>query len=404
MSSILSVLQINTYISFKLKNDPKLKGVAIKGEISNLSVNQKSGHIYFTLKDESSSIKAVMFYSKVVNLNFMPMSGQEVVVFGNIDLYDRDGVYQIVANEILPIGEGSGEIALSKLKNELEAMGVFSAPKKEINRYPKKIAIVTSPTGAALQDIINIISRRYPITTLVIFPTLVQGVNAPEMIVSMLNKADSSGCDTIILARGGGASEDLAAFNTREVTLAVYNCKTPVISAIGHETDWTLSDYSSDLRAPTPSGAAELATCDMLESVSEIKSLLNRLDSDVKNRIRYLTLSLDSLNSSLELYSPKSKIENLCRELNDIDKSLDESLNRKFNLSSNELESLTKILESYNPELIFKRGYAGVMIDDKKLSSVEDLKIGQITTITLPDGRIKAVITEINFDGENFNE
>lgn len=395
MSSILTVSQINTYISFKIKNDPKLKGIAVKGEISNLSVNQKSGHIYFTLKDERSSIKAVMFYSQVSKLKFMPMPGQSVVAFGNIDVYERDGVYQIIANELLPVGEGAGFLALAKLKSELEALGIFSAPKKEICRYPEKVAVVTSANGAALQDIINIITRRYPIIKLSVFATLVQGVYAPQSIAKSLAEADKSCADTIILARGGGSSEDLAAFNTKEVTLAVYNCVTPVISAVGHETDWSLADLAADLRAPTPSGAAELAVPDISDIKNEISLLSSQINAVVSSRIKLDSRLLASYTSLLKALSPKKRLEAQIDEVKKISDSIRQSTDSKLAISTLALESVSEMLESLNPMNIISRGYAAVTVGGKMVSSISAISPDEEVGIIVKDGSFKAKVTEI---------
>lgn len=395
MSSILTVSQINTYISFKIKNDPKLKGIAVKGEISNLSVNQKSGHIYFTLKDERSAIKAVMFYSHVSKLKFMPMPGQSVVAFGNIDVYERDGVYQIIVRELLPVGEGAGFLALAKLKAELEEKGIFSAPKKEICKYPKKIAVVTSASGAALQDIINILTRRYPIVKVSVFPTLVQGIYAPQSIANSLFEADKSGADTIILARGGGSSEDLAAFNTKEVTLAVYNCVTPVISAVGHETDWSLADLASDLRAPTPSGAAELAVPDVLDIKNEISLLKSQMTAIVSSRIKLDERILSSYSDMLKALSPKKRLDSQLASVKEMSESIKQSAQSKLAISSIALEAVSDMLESLNPMNIINRGYAAVTVDGKMVSSVNDVFVDAEAEVILKGGSFKAKVTEI---------
>lgn len=395
MSSILTVSQINTYISLKIKNDPKLKGVAIKGEISNLSVNQKSGHIYFTLKDDASSIKAVMFYSNVARLKFMPMPGQGVVAFGNIDVYERDGVYQVIVNELLPIGEGAQLLALNQLKQELEQMGIFSAPKKEICKFPNKIAVVTSVNGAALQDIINIITRRYPFVELSVFSTLVQGAYAPKSVSDALNAADQSDADTIILARGGGSSEDLAAFNTKEVALAVYNCKTPIICAVGHETDWSLADLAADLRAPTPSGAAELAVPDILDINREISLLKDQLSSNVASCIRFNERVLSNYVNMLGILSPKNKISSWLNETVSLRKSIEQHTRSKVFVSNLALDSAKDMLESLSPMNIINRGYAAVLVDGKMISSVDNLNIDDNADVMIKGGRFRAKVTEI---------
>ncbi len=395
MSSILTVSQVNTYISFKIKNDPKLKGVAIQGEISNLSVNQKSGHIYFTLKDVSSAIKAVMFYSNVSRLKFMPMPGQSVVAFGNIDVYERDGVYQIIVNELLPIGEGAQLMALNQLKEELNKMGVFSAPKKEICKYPKKLAVVTSASGAALQDIINIITRRYPIVKLSVFSTLVQGIYAPKSICKSLKVADASGADTLILARGGGSSEDLAAFNTKEVALAVYECKTPIICAVGHETDWSLADLAADLRAPTPSGAAELAVPNISDISHELNTLRTQISSTASSRIRFNERVLTGYKEMLKILSPGYKISSKLTEVDSLRKSIKQNIESKVLVSKLELESINNMLDSLSPMNIINRGYAAVTVNGKMISSVSSINIDDDASIMIKGGTFKAKVTEI---------
>lgn len=403
MSSILTVSQINTYISLKIKNDPKLKGIAVKGEISNLSVNQKSGHIYFTLKDERASIKAVMFYSQVSKLKFMPLPGQSVVAFGNIDVYERDGIYQVIVSDLFPVGEGAGFLALAKLKAELEASGIFSAPKKEIVKYPKKISVVTSANGAALQDIIKIITRRYPLVKVSVFSTLVQGIYAPKSIENALIKADKSGADTIILARGGGSSDDLAAFNTKEVTLAVYNCVTPVISAIGHETDWSLADLAADLRAPTPSGAAELAVPDIFETKNEISLLLSQINSLVESKVKFSDSILASYLALLKALSPNNKLESKLGEISKLSDSIKQFASSKLTISSLALESISEMLESLSPMNVIKRGYAAVSVNNKTISSVYEIGLDDEAVITVKDGRFKARVTQI-IPMENDNE
>ena len=246
MSSVITVSQLNRYLASKLRSDLKLKGIAVKGEISNFNIHYKSGHAYFTVKDSSSALKAVMFSSRVSRLKFVPEDGMSVLVMGNIEVYERDGVYQIIATEIAPLGVGVMHVQLEQTKKKLEKMGVFDVnKKKKIPLVPKKIAVVTSLTAAALQDIIHIAERRYPVCNIEVYPAQVQGTAAAQTICKALSAADKSGADTIILARGGGSSEDLMVFNDEAVALAVYACNTPVISAVGHETDTTLADYLS---------------------------------------------------------------------------------------------------------------------------------------------------------------
>ena len=320
---ILSVTQINRYISFKFKDDKKLSGVMIKGEISNFTAH-RSGHFYFTLKDKESSIKAVMFKSHAVNVKFMPENGMNVIAMGNISVFERDGIYQVYVTDIVPDGIGSVYVASEQLKAKLQKEGIFDqSAKRPIPQMPVKIGVVTSKTGAALQDIINILSRRYPIGELVLVPALVQGEGAADSISKALIQAGKFDCDVIILARGGGSLEDLTPFNTEKVAYAVYNSSVPVISAVGHETDVTIADLAADLRAPTPSAAAEVVSV----SKEQLNGNLNYYNEKLKNLIRIklnnAEASLERLTERLIRFSPQFKIENNIRKFDDLQKRLD---------------------------------------------------------------------------------
>lgn len=395
MSSILTVSQINTYISFKLKNDPKLRGVAIKGEISNLSVNQRSGHMYFSLRDQSSVIKAVMFAGNATKLRFMPFDGMAVIAYGNVDVYERDGVYQIVVSQLVPDGAGSAYMALLKLKEKLQELGVFDAPKRPIPRYPEKIAIVTSPTGAAIQDIKNIISRRYPIVKLDLFPTAVQGADAPASIATTLYKADQSGADVIILTRGGGSAEDLSAFNTEAVAMAVYNCQTPVISAVGHEIDWSLCDLAADLRAPTPSGAAELATPDISEMKAELMSLRSMLSLCALTKVKSCRENLRRYEYALSALSVNEKISNRRTELKAISETIDQQAKHRLEVSNLELNGLREMLLSLDPNNVISRGYALIYKDGDIAADISNLSDGDDIKVVMRGGSAEAEVKKI---------
>lgn len=380
MSSIITVTQLNNILSAKIRMEPKFRGIAVKGELSDVG-RDRSGHLYFRLRDSESGIKGVMFAQNVPKLRFHPMDGMAVVAYGSIDFYSRDGSCEIKVTQLLPDGAGAGYAALAKLKEKLSALGIFSAPKKPIPRYPKEIAVVTSPTGAAIQDIKNIISRRYPAVKLTLFPTPVQGIDAPAGIVSALRAADMSGADTLILARGGGSAEDLSAFNAEEVVMAVAGCKTPVISAVGHEIDWTLSDLAADLRAPTPSGAAELATPDIAVMKREIEQYGAMLRHYTSQRIKSFSDVLRSYEYLLLSCSPKSKIDEKTRELEVMGDMIKRYSDNKLRLRRVELEGLGGLLESLGPENVISRGYAMVykhgepVADIKKLAPGDEIKI-----------------------------
>lgn len=403
MSAILSVSQINTYISLKLKNDPKLRGIAIKGEISNLSVSSRAGHIYFSLRDQNAVIKAVMFSRDAARLRFQPFNGMSAIVYGSVEVYERDGIYQIIVTQLLPDGAGNEYLALQKLKERLKELGVFDAEKRPIARYPQKIAVVTSPTGAAWQDVKNIVSRRYPKASLEIFPTLVQGAQAPESIANAIQSADKSGADTIILTRGGGSSEDLSAFNTELVVMAVYNCKTPLISAVGHEIDWSLCDLAADLRAPTPSGAAELATPDIAQMKNELRSMQILMRHLASARISACRENLKRYEYALAANSVKEKITMRRRELKNTCESLEAAANQRLRLSKITLDGLREILESLSPQNVLNRGYALVYSGESLATCADKLAAGDEIRVIMQNGSVDASVKRINIT-ENGDE
>lgn len=401
MSSILTVSQINKYISFKLKNDPKLKGIAIKGEISGFVRNSKSGHCYFSLKDESSLIKAVMFSSNAERLKFVPENGMSVIAFGNIDAYERDGVYQLMAFDLVPSGIGEEAIRLEQLKQELSELGIFAKEKKPICRYPKNIAVVSSADGAALWDIVSVVKRRYPLTKITVFPTLVQGLAAPKNIASALYQADISGADTIILARGGGSKQDLSAFNTREVAIAIYSCETPVISAVGHEVDFSIADMIADLRAPTPTGAAELATPDISDMKSELDMITNQLRDAVYSKLNIREMILDAVEALLESLSPTHKVQRLYETIDDIDHKLSNALESKLRVCELVLSAQTDILKTLDPANILKRGYGLVYSNGEVVTDASKLRTGDTISVKLRGGSITAEVKNIEKDEIN---
>lgn len=396
MASILSVSQINRYVSFKLKEDVKLRSVAVSGEISNLSVHYKSGHIYFTLKDDSAALKAVMFSSNTRTLRFVPQNGMKVVALGNIELYERDGVCQLVCMSMSPVGEGNKALELEALKQKLSAVGVFSENiKKPIPPTPNTIAIVTSPTGAALQDILNVIKRRYPIAKVFVSPATVQGEQAPDSIANAVENADKLGCDVMLIARGGGSAEDLMAFNTEKVVMSVYNCVTPVISAVGHETDTTLCDYAADMRAPTPSAAAEIAV-----PVSDhLRALINGYDFRIKNSLEKKILNAETevsdCKSRLEAFSPSNRLEAASVRLNSLRDKMKSLIEKKHTQMYSELSSEYSKLEALNPLSVLSRGFAVVRGQDGEIISKYKVKSGDEISIRTCDLELSAVVGEV---------
>ena len=389
---ILSVTQINRYISFKFKDDKKLSGVMIKGEISNFTAH-RSGHFYFTLKDKESSIKAVMFKSHAVNVKFMPENGMNVIAMGNISVFERDGIYQVYVTDIVPDGIGSVYVASEQLKAKLQKEGIFDqSAKRPIQQMPVKIGVVTSKTGAALQDIINILSRRYPIGELVLVPALVQGEGAADSISKALIQAGKFDCDVIILARGGGSLEDLTPFNTEKVAYAVYNSSVPIISAVGHETDVTIADLAADLRAPTPSAAAEVVSV----SKEQLNGNLNYYNEKLKNLIRIklnnAEASLERLTERLIRFSPQFKIENNIRKFDDLQKRLDFAFIKIISDYENKYISRISQMEALSPIKVLKRGYSLIYKNSNIISNISKLECGDIIEIKMSDGTVKAKI------------
>ena len=389
---ILSVTQINRYISYKFKDDKKLSGVMIKGEISNFTAH-RSGHFYFTLKDKESSIKAVMFKSHAVNVKFMPENGMNVIAMGNISVFERDGIYQVYVTDIVPDGIGSVYVASEQLKAKLQKEGIFDqSAKRPIPQMPVKIGVVTSKTGAALQDIINILSRRYPIGELVLVPALVQGEGAADSISKALIQAGKFDCDVIILARGGGSLEDLTPFNTEKVAYAVYNSSVPIISAVGHETDVTIADLAADLRAPTPSAAAEVVSV----SKEQLNGNLNYYNEKLKNLIRIklnnAEASLERLTERLIRFSPQFKIENNIRKFDDLQKRLDFAFIKIISDYENKYISRISQMEALSPIKVLKRGYSLIYKNSNIISNISKLECGDIIEIKMSDGTVKAKI------------
>ena len=396
MASVLTVSQLNKYVSFKIKSDLKLKGIAVKGEISNFTVHYKSGHAYFTVKDENSAVKAVMFSSNVSKLKFLPENGMNVLVLGSLEVYERDGVYQIIASDITPLGTGAVHTQVEQIKEKLRKQGIFDeSTKKPIPLVPKKLAVVTSLTGAALQDILHIVQRRYPVCSVEIYPAQVQGISAVKSICSSLANADKSGADTVILARGGGSLEDLMPFNTEEVALAVAGCKTPVISAVGHETDTTLSDYAADMRAPTPSAAAELATPDKNDMINAIQLLKKKLDKAVQSRLDVQFSAVEALRNRIKALSPMHKLENDIKRVELINSRLESALNRKIERSEAELEKLAAQLNALSPFNVLKRGYSLTEKDGMVVDNSNVLQKGDIVTIRFSESSAKAEIVSV---------
>lgn len=393
MSSILSVSQLNKYVQFKIRSDLKLKGIAVKGEISNFSLHYRSGHAYFSLKDENSVVKCVMFSGNAQKLKFTPENGMKVLASGNLEVYERDGIYQIIVSDMQPLGIGAVYTGIEQVKEKLKSRGVFEeSAKKPVPYFPRKIAVVTSLTGAALQDILNILSRRFPICSVLICPAQVQGVQAADSICSALKKADSCGADTIILARGGGSFEDLMPFNTEAVAMAIFSCCTPLISAVGHETDTTLADYAADLRTPTPSAAAEQATPDISVLFNACRSMRFNLDNAIRKCISDKGVRLSEISSVLNLNSPYKKLENSLIGISNLQEKLNKLISARVKYETAAFDKYLVQLQALSPFNVLERGYTITTKNRKAVYTAEELNSGDKVEIRFKDSSCGAVI------------
>lgn len=393
MSSILTVSQINRYISFKLKEDKKLHGILVSGEISNFTNHTRTGHLYFTLKDNETSIKAVMFSNMAARLNFMPKNGMRVILSANVQVYERDGAYQLYVSDMQPDGVGALYLAFEQLKEKLLYEGLFDeAHKKSLPEFPNKIGIITSLEAAALQDMLNIISRRYPIAQITIFPALVQGINAPESLCRAIEQADKSGLDLLICGRGGGSLEDLMAFNNEQLARTIYNCNTPIISAVGHETDTTIADFVSDLRAPTPSAAAELAVPDITVLYDRLDLLGKMLGKALSAQLATKYYKLETLEKRLEVAVPFARINSYKEKLNIIEKNLNTAYRNKLSDFEKCVAEKAIQLEALSPLKTLSRGYSLVYKDNNLLKSVKQLSSGDRINVQFSDGTAIATI------------
>lgn len=387
---ILTVSQLNFYVKSVLDSDQRLNYVFLCGEISNLTDHYRSGHIYLSLKDNKSVIRAVMFAGNARNLKFKPMEGMKVICRGRVTLYEATGQYQYYIEDMQPDGIGALYQAYEQLKEKLQSKGLFDqSHKKPIPYCPKTIGVITSPTGAAVQDIKNILTRRFPSVNIILCPVLVQGDNAVPQLIDAVNKLNEYDlCDTIIIGRGGGSIEDLWAFNDENLAYAIYNSHIPVISAVGHETDFTICDFVSDLRAPTPSAGAELAVPDRNEILQNLDAQRQYLSSLMDKKLIENNNIVSEMTTKLLSLSPDDKIAKLYNDLDFLSQKYENNSNRIFQNTANKIELLATKLESLNPVSILKRGYSVVTNNDKTVTSVKDVKNGDTLAINVTDGKI----------------
>ena len=403
--NVYTVGQVNTYIKNMFAQDFLLHRVCVKGEVSNCKYHT-SGHIYFTLKDTTGTISGVMFAGNRRGLAFRMKEGDRVVVTGSIEVYERDGKYQLYAKEITLDGEGDLYLRYEVLKRELEEMGMFAQEyKKPIPRYVKRVGIVTAPTGAAIQDIRNIASRRNPYVQLILYPALVQGEGAAESIVNGIHALDLLGVDVMIVGRGGGSIEDLWAFNEEIVARAIFECETPVISAVGHETDTTIADYVADLRAPTPSAAAELAVYDVERLMQDIASCENRLNRLMKNQAVLTKNRLLSYAARLKVLSPEYQLNSKKQYAAELEDRLGRTMRDVLNQKRHRMELLARDMDGLSPLKKLSQGFSFVSdMEGKNLSGVDQVETGDHIKIQMTNGCLEATVDKKEEFRRNIHE
>ena len=373
-----------------------LRNISVKGEISNCKYHT-SGHIYFTIKDAAGTISAIMFAGNRRGLGFTMKEGDKVIVTGSVEVYEKTGSYQLYARQIELDGAGNLYLQFEKLKNELEEMGYFAKEYKiPIPKYARRIGIVTAPTGAAIQDIRNISKRRNPYVELILYPALVQGDGAAQSMVNGIHALEQIGVDIIIVGRGGGSIEDLWAFNEKIVADAIFNCRIPTISAVGHETDWTIADFVADMRAPTPSAAAELAVFDYRQVQDKLYEYNRRMQNSLYNKLELSRQKLNSYKLKLDYLSPEHRLNENRRRLMEYEEKLKLRIDMIIKEKKHMLELYAGRLEACSPVKKLGQGYAYVEdYNGKSLRSVEGVEKNQDITIYLLDGKIKTVVSEV---------
>jgi len=393
---IISVSQLNTYLKGLLDSDPNLKYVFISGEISNLTDHYSSGHIYLSLKDSKAVIKAVMFSFNASRLRFKPQNGMKVLARGRVSIYEPSGQYQLYIEDMQPDGIGALTLQYEQLKEKLTKEGLFdNSQKKPLPEFPKKVTIITSPTGAAVQDIRNILSRRWPYAEVELVPVLVQGEGAAVQLTAAVKAVTKqNNTDVIIIGRGGGSMEDLWAFNSEELARAIFACPIPVISAVGHETDFTICDFVSDMRAPTPSAAAELAVPDRAEQTELLLQQRQYLFSLADGFLSKHGAELSSFSSKLEVLDPAREYSDKISTLEKLTVRLKAKGESIIGEKSQELSELKGSLFALDPASILRRGYSVVSKDNAIVNSVKEIKTGDKVNIRFKDGNVSAIVNE----------
>lgn len=394
---VLSVSQLNRYVKSVIEQDMNLQTVFVEGEISNFTNHYKTGHYYMTIKDEFSSIKAVMFKSANMRLRFMPENAMSVIIKGRVAVFERDGQYQLYIDDMQPDGTGALSLAFEQLKAKLAKEGLFDADKKKpIPQYPERVGVVTSPTGAAIRDIINVITRRFPLSELVLCPVAVQGeYAAPQIKAAIELFNEQKAADVLIVGRGGGSVEELWAFNEEIVARAVAASDIPVISAVGHETDFTICDFVADLRAPTPSAAAELAVPDSYQQREMLAAYSRRIGGAVYDRISADRARVKLLDAALQRLSPQNYIDSLRVRCDRAVMAMDSAVNREYSFRSKEFSALCEKLDALSPLKILARGYGAASKQGKIISDVNSVEKGDMIDLRLGNGTLECEVKDI---------
>lgn len=394
MAKICTISELNEYLKNMFESNPNLSGVYVRGEISNFKLHS-SGHMYMTLKDESSVIRAVMFKYDAARLNFRPESGMKVIAKGRVSVFPRDGSYQIYITDMIPDGVGALYVAFEQLKKKLGAEGLFDAERKKLlPTYPKKIAVITSPTGAAIRDILRVLNSRFPMTAVIVCPVLVQGPDAPEDIASMIEYVNIHKlADLIITGRGGGSIEDLWGFNAERVARAIFASEIPVISAVGHEPDVTISDFVADVRAATPSNAAEIAVPDYIAVKSGINEAENRILSSLSMKISRYKDILNNISEKAVMKSPENYFQERKVTVDFLTEKLCGCMDRTIMRSREKFARLVASLDAMSPLKVISRGYSIVSDSEGKIiKKTEDVKSGEKLSIRVEDGNINCTV------------
>ena len=406
MAEVISVSALNQYVKTLLDANDLLFDLALRGEIANFVQNARSGHCYFSLRDETSSVKAVMFRSDARRLGFRPEEGMKVIVRCRATLYERDGAFQVYVNDMFPDGIGSAQLAFEQLKAKLDREGLFAAErKKPLPRFPKCIGLVTSKTGAALQDIRNVIGRRWPAVRLLLCPVSVQGFEAADEIAAAIDRLDKSGqVDEIIVARGGGSREDLWVFNAERIARAASRCKTPLISAIGHEIDFTILDFVADQRAPTPSAAAELAVPDRAEFSRKLCSLEENIHISIQNRLSLCYNRLDETVQPLSRQNMQAQLAGRKQQLEAVSGQLQTAAREKQQDAGLRLCHAAALAATLNPYGVLARGYALVQDEKGRICAPDALREGQKMTLCGAVNRIHCTVDAVEGPNESTQE